>query len=95
MATGDSLSFRIERMGLKQKDYFLWVMMCRLLLRHPLPWKIEWDWDNKINDLNNEQVIAFPKKVEAEQFIRFAEDFHEEQKENWEEIAKELGIKIE
>jgi len=82
----------VSELSIDKKDSFLWVIICQLQIRHPLPWKAEQDWDGRIYDAKGVYFMSFPSKEEADYFIGFVVCFGEEQKESWEKTKKELNL---
>jgi hypothetical protein len=61
-----------------------------ILMRHPLPWRIEHDWTVEVLDAKDRCVAKLMSDVDAQAFIRFAQELSDEMTRQDAIIIKEL-----
>lgn len=45
-----------------------------LITKHPLPWRLDYDWTVEVYDMNDQIVIKLMTAVQAQELIAFANE---------------------
>lgn len=59
-----------------------------LLARHPLPWRLEFDWTVEVTDAKDQIVMKLPHVNEATELIAFAQELAVYDARGAEEVRK-------